>query len=188
MSIYELLMIGSRPLEENEIKRVMELLPNSKYRLFFTFGLYTGFRVSELLSLRVSDVMKHGQLVDRVVVARKNMKGNRKSRSVVLHQQVKNALMTHLSGRADDWLFQSRQGGPIKRKQAWALLNGVFIQARLQGKLGTHCMRKTFASNMYHKLNKDLIATQKALDHVSINSTISYLSFNEKLIDEAILS
>ncbi len=48
-------------------------------------------------------------------------------------------------------------------------------------------MRKTFADKIYDRLGHDLIKTQKALGHKNINSTVSYLSFREEEIDEAIL-
>ncbi len=48
-------------------------------------------------------------------------------------------------------------------------------------------MRKTFARRVHEKLGKDLVKTQKAMGHRSINSTVSYLSFNEEEIDDAIL-
>ena len=48
-------------------------------------------------------------------------------------------------------------------------------------------MRKTFANRIYDKLEGDLPKTQRALGHKNINSTVSYLSFEEagmKLDDE----
>ena len=49
-------------------------------------------------------------------------------------------------------------------------------------------MRKSFANRIYEKLNHDLVKTKKALGHKNINSTVSYLSFREEEIDEAILA
>jgi site-specific recombinase XerD len=53
----------------------------------------------------------------------------------------------------------------------------------LTGKLGTHCMRKTFANRVYQRLNHDLVKAQRALGYRNINSTVSYLSFAEEEID-----
>jgi site-specific recombinase XerC len=47
-------------------------------------------------------------------------------------------------------------------------------------------MRKTFAVRMYHLLQRDLVATQRALGHVNINSTVSYLGFALDDVDSAI--
>lgn len=58
----------------------------------------------------------------------------------------------------------------------------------LTGKVGTHAMRKTFATRVYHQLNHDLVKTQRAMGHKNINSTVAYLSFVEDEIDQAILA
>jgi integrase len=56
------------------------------------------------------------------------------------------------------------------------------------GKLGTHAMRKTFATKVYTRLQHDLVKTQRALGHRNINSTVSYLSFCEDDVTQAILA
>jgi hypothetical protein len=43
----------------------------------FILVIRTGYRISELLSLRVQDVQQHGKIVDKVAVARKAMKGGK---------------------------------------------------------------------------------------------------------------
>jgi integrase len=76
----------------------------------------------------------------------------------------------------------------ISREQAWRILKEAFGPNELTGKLGTHAMRKTFASRMYNKFGKDLVKVQRAMGHRNINSTVSYLSFREEEIDAAILA
>jgi site-specific recombinase XerD len=67
------------------------------------------------------------------------------------------------------------------------MLQRVYAACGLTGKLGTHSMRKTFARRIHAKLGRDLMKTQKALGHARVTSTVSYLSFAEEEIDEAIL-
>ena len=57
----------------------------------------------------------------------------------------------------------------------------------MTGKLGTHSMRKTLARRVYEGSGKDLMKTQKALGHSRITSTVSYLSFDEKDLDDILL-
>ncbi len=49
-------------------------------------------------------------------------------------------------------------------------------------------MRKTFAMRVYDRVDHDLVKTQESLWHKNINSTVSYLSFSQEDIDEAILA
>jgi hypothetical protein len=48
-------------------------------------------------------------------------------------------------------------------------------------------MRKTFAGKAYELLERDLVNTQRALGHKNINSTVSYLSFNDTAINDAVM-
>jgi hypothetical protein len=56
-----------------------------------TSGLKTGFRISELLSLKVKDVWKDGQVGKVVSVARKSMKGKQSARSLPLNEGARKA-------------------------------------------------------------------------------------------------
>ena len=71
-------MIGCRPLSDAEIEVVSGSF-TGKYalrdRALYLLGIYSGYRISELLSIRVKDVVQYGELVERVTVQRKSMKG-----------------------------------------------------------------------------------------------------------------
>lgn len=190
-------MKGARPLTDEEIGLIIKSFKGrfaARDRALFTLGVKTGLRVSEILSLRISDIFQHGRIVERVYVQRKNMKGKIQGRTVLLHPEVKEAVKAwiEVNGTLDTeaYLFKSRKGTnqPITRKQAWRILDTLFSRIGLSGKFGTHTMRKSFAKKMYELLDHDLIKTQKSLGHVSIQSTVSYLSFDQGEIDNAILS
>jgi site-specific recombinase XerD len=72
--------------------------------------------------------------------------------------------------------------------QAWRILREACETNELTGKLGTHCMRKTFAQKIYHQLGFDLIRTKQALGHQHIGTTERYLSFAEAEIHPAMLA
>jgi integrase len=177
-------MLGSKPLSEIEIKLILAELTSERNKCLFIMGLKTGFRISELLSLTVRDVTQYNKIRDSVTVKRAKMKGKNSSRTVVLHDQVKLALenMGVLLMHPNDRLF------PICRMQASRIIKDAANKAKIEGKVSTHSMRKTLAKNVYYALGKDLIATQKALGHKSMNSTVSYLSFDQDAIDNAIRS
>lgn len=190
---------GMRPLTDSEISQVIQTFSGkfaNRDRALFLLGIKAGFRISELLSLTVNDVYQNGRILDRVYVRRQNMKGKNAGRCVILHSEAKSALVSWItelmitSPEPATFLFKSRVGHnrAISRVQAWKMLESIFARAGLSGVLGTHSLRKTFADRVYEKLGHDLLKTQKALAHRSINSTLSYLSFKEEQIDEAILS
>lgn len=192
-------MRGCRPLEDMEVNDIIKSLSNTNKRdaALFLLGIKSGFRISELLSLKVRDILQAGRIVDRVTVARRNMKKRVEGRTVLLHPDAKAALTEWLDEldtdeniSPDTYVFLSRKGEnrPVSRVHAWRVLHQAFVDTDLTGKLGTHSMRKTFANKVYDALGHDLIKTQRALGHRSINSTACYLSFREEDIDRAILA
>jgi len=161
----------------------------------FILGLKTGFRISELLSIKVRDVFAYGAVIDQVTVQRSAMKRKIEGRAVALHhleaREALRAWIDELSPASDDsFLFVSRKGDnrALSRKQAWSILTMAFKDAKLTGKLGCHATRKPFAAKVHEKLGRDLLKTQRALGHRSPASTVAYLSFDETDITRAILS
>jgi Phage integrase family len=71
-------MKGCRALTDDEVARVIQAFRGTyaaRDRALFVLGIKTGFRIAELLSLRMGDVWQHGQFLDRVAVLRRYMKG-----------------------------------------------------------------------------------------------------------------
>lgn len=188
-------MSGARPLTADEVADVRNSFGGTyavRDRALFLLGVMAGFRVSEMLSLRLRDVLRHGKITDRITVERRYMKGKKQSRTVPLHDIAKEALQEWVDqlGKTSpqSFVFRSRKGPnkPISRVQAHRILSAIFESLELPGKLGTHAMRKTFANNVHQKLGRDIFKTQKALGHRNISTTVKYLAFTENEIDDAI--
>lgn len=201
-------MKGCRPLTENEIQDILDSFSGdyaARDRALFVLGVVSGFRISEMLSLQLGDVYRNGQVSDTVTVQRRHMKQRREGRTVPLNKRARAAIAAWVqemaaAGHTDPgtYLFKSRKGTnqPISRQQASQILKGLFSDNGLAGKVATHSLRKTFAAAMYGRavelqrggaLVDPILFVQKAMGHKNVNSTISYLSFNETLVNEAIL-
>ena len=188
-------MKGCRPLLRDEVKRVLksnDLSPRDSAML--TLGFSTGYRISEILSLRLSDVATpNGQIFDTVYVAHTK---NGEGRSVRLNSDSKKALKRLVNERLNsgyslnDPLFGGRTHQfkvAIKRQQAWRVIKRCFALAKVVGgKLATHSLRKTFAAQMKVALKGDLQQIQQALGHKSITSTVAYLGVDREKVDAAI--
>ena len=201
-------MKGSRPFKIEEIEKIKSQFTGTmktRNLSLFLLGANTGFRISELLSLTLGDVLEQdGTIKNRLTVWKRNMKGNQSSRTVLLNKSGKKGLLPWLIAlkniniiHKDDYIFISCQGKnkPIGRTQAWKIFDKVFKAAGFTGKLGTHAMRKTFANQVYsHFLSRAASgekidafrATSKSLGHTDIKSTDQYLSFLTEEIDETI--
>ncbi|MGE4296833.1 MAG: tyrosine-type recombinase/integrase [Desulfovibrionaceae bacterium] len=198
-------MKGCMPLTDAQLLAAREAMGGyyrARNRALFMLGCYSGFRVSELCSLRVRDVMSGGRVATHVTVARRHMKRKTESRTVMIAPQARPYLAAHVAlMRARgfvsgyNYLFRSRAGDrPISISQAWRILAAAQVAAGAPSR-GTHAMRKSFADRIYRTLLARQAAgepvdafrlTSKALGHKDIKSTDQYLGFLVSDIEQAI--
>jgi site-specific recombinase XerD len=173
-------MKGCRALEADEVALVAANLTTARDRALFIVGMKTGFRVSELIQIRVADVWQHGAAVDMLVLRVKHGY----QRPVPLHREAKAAvqeLMEELiaqgRGHESAALFQSRKGycQPIHKRQAQLILADAFKRSGLSGPVGSQTMRKTFARTIYTRLRQDIVSTAEALGHRCVQNTAYYV-------------
>ena len=190
-------MQGCRPLTDEEMKQVADSFTGKfalRDRAIFVTGVKTGFRISELLSLRVKDVWQFGRVVDRVTVARKNRKGKPSNHTVALNEEAQMALAAWLWEMAEKGqlqangpLFRSRKGKrAITRRQALRVFRKSFDENQLDGPLGTHSLRKSFAAKAYEASGHDLLAVQRLLGHSKSTITERYLYTSRDKLDELV--
>ena len=184
-------MAGARPLSGPEQAQLLAAIGSSRNRLLVLAGIFLGFRIGELLSLRISDVwtVERGPRRE-VTVSRRRLKGGQGtrrgricSRTVPVHPLLAAAVQDHVvrtyAGRSpapNRFLFPSRKGsGPISRVQAHRIVKAAAIRSCEPTRISTHSFRKTFARSVYELSGHDLPLTQRALGHRAIDTTIKYL-------------
>lgn len=190
-------MKGCRPLNREERRAAIRECRDSRERALLAVGFATGFRISELLSLRICDVVDaNGNPLRWVAVKAGNTK-TKEGRTVALNSDAGKAAAGLASGLLRRGcvrtaaLFQGAKSGglrPISRIHAWRVLTALFARAEIFGSVSTHSLRKTFAAECYRLLGGAIEKVQVALGHKSITSTVAYLSFRHGEIDEALLA
>lgn len=181
-------MLGCRPFTDEEVQQLVSSLKNERDKCLFILGIRTGFRISELLSIKVGDVYKDGKVLSSVYVARRNMKGQKAGRSLPLHQDAKDAIAKHIqANNPREYLFDNGRGDALKRCHAWRIIKGAADAVGLEGKIATHSLRKSYAKRVHEALGKDITKTQIAMGHANLNNTVKYLSFDQDEINQAIL-
>ena len=193
-------MRGSRPLTDTEIERVYNAIkgPYSlRTKCMLTLGLKSGFRINELLSLTVQDVMDGEEVRDQITVKRKNMKKKLESRTVPMHAEAAKSIRAWVQQLRDIEkgdnvkapLYRSfYKDVSITKRQASRIIHNLFRKCKLPGKVSTHSWRKTFAHKVYKALGENLIDTAAAMGHRSVSSTQSYLQTNRDKINNAVLN
>lgn len=186
-------MKGCRPLSRHERKLILAACKDDREHALFCLGVATGYRISELLSLSLGDVVDAQGTAKRYVSVKAQHTKTGEGRTVVLGASARRIVGAYAgnliaSGTSPtSALFPSRQGGRISRSQAHRILKALYDRAGVNGgTLATHCMRKSFASEIYEATGGKLEKVQIALGHRSITSTVQYLMFKQDEIDLAI--
>ncbi len=191
-------MKGTRPLNNAEIRKVSDAFEGIfaiRNRSLFMLGVSVGGRISELLALKVNDVWQNGKPVTDLLFDLNIVKGREMSRAVPVNIDGREAIedlitwQTELYGNTDPTrsLFTSRNGQGsqrMTRKAAYDVLKDAFEGAGLNGKLGTHSLRKSYAQRLYEQTN-DIYAVQEMLGHKSVITTQRYLGVNYASVREA---
>ncbi len=191
-------MKGTRPLDNVEIRKVSRAFNGVfavRNQSLFMLGVSVGGRISELLALRVNDVWQNGKPVKDLLFDLSIVKGGEVSRAVPVNADGRQAIdniiawQVELYGNIDPTrpLFPSRNGQGsqmMTRKAAHDLLKNAFEAAGLNGKLGTHSLRKSYAQRLYEQTN-DIYAVQEMLGHKSVITTQRYLGVNYASVREA---
>jgi len=173
--------------DTKQIDKVKKLLGKKRDVLLFTMGINSSLRVSDLLGLKIGDVVLDGVIKDSITL--KEAKTG-KTKSLPLNDSIKKALKSYLAERGDaqpeEVLFLSRKKGEaIRRCQAWKIINDA--GRSLQLNLGTHSMRKTFGYQVY-KSTRNLGLTQKLLNHSNSADTLRYIGITKEELDEVYIN
>ncbi len=147
-----------------------------KYGLYFVLGINTALRVSDLIKLKVSDVLgSHIELSEQKTKKRKK---------ILIPDHVRAKILSFIQGKKeDDWLFEAKHTGRhIKRKTASKFLVKASRQIGLKN-INTHSLRKTFGYHLYKETN-DLALVMKFLNHSNIANTLRYLGIDQEKEDQ----
>ena len=191
-------MKGTRPLDNAEIRKVSEAFEGTfavRNRGLFMLGVSVGGRISELIALKVDDVWQNGKPVKDLLFDRSIVKGNEISRAVPVNIDGRQAIEALIAWHSELYgdvgptrpLFPSRKGQgskPMTRIAAHNALKNAFEVAGLNGKLGTHSLRKSYAQRLYEQTS-DIYAVQEMLGHKSVVTTQRYLGVNYASVRDA---
>jgi integrase len=162
----------------NAIKGVLRK-QSQRDLLLFVFGINTGIRVSDLLSLKIVDVWD-GEKIREFLYITDEKSGLTKAHFLSPAIQVE--LEKYLSSyefNENDYLFKSKKNNqPITRQQAYRIIHKAAEVVGIEEKIGMHTLRKTFG---YHAYRKG-IAISIIMDiyhHQSPSETLRYIGINK---------
>lgn len=174
-------MKGARPLSGVEIKQVLRCCKDIRVECLVEIGMNLGLRVSELVSLKLKDVLNRGRVFPMLYLEGFRTKGN-KSRAIPINRRAANAIrrlhrhyqQKKISTHPNDFLFPGDAQGHISIRHVNRLLYNLFDKAELSGRLSSHTLRKTFATLLADQ-DVNLAIIQELLGHSDISTTRKYI-------------
>lgn len=180
------------------------LISNKRWRdnMLFIVGINFGLRVSDLLTLRFSDLINENNTFKDSFpifeIKTKNTRKKRTNRYISINDAVVDAVTMYLQNTKgvclNDYLFKSESnngkntGEHLSAKSVDRILKGIAHDCKLTNKMSTHSLRKTFG---YHQMvmsgnePRKLLLLQKMFNHSSMVQTLDYIGITEEEIDTA---
>jgi integrase/recombinase XerD len=143
----------------------------------------TGIRVSELVSLRLSDVDLDASYI--------HCQEGSRERIIPFGNMAKNILMIYIQEArpamvgdvGEDVLFTNCHGVPMSRQGFWKLLKKYAEKAGIQTDITPHTLRHSFAAHLVAN-GADLRSVQEMLGHSDISTTQIYARMNGRHIKD----
>lgn len=158
--------------------------------LLFVFGINSGLRISDILSMTIADVATAKGKVRKQVTIKEKKTG--KNKTFVLNKNITAVLQEYLDEMPELVpnipLFKSRKldkTGKYKalsRIQAWEILTKAAKMAGIEN-MGTHTMRKTFGYHAY-RAGYGIEKLQEVFNHSSPAITKRYIGITQDEINE----
>lgn len=180
-------------LSYEEVKQIIAAIDVSTYHgarnVVIIEVLYAcGLRVSELINLKLSNVMWDDEFLSVVG------KGN-KQRYVPIHRHALDMMHSYLVNQrvniqekksSEDIFFLNRNGGKLTRQMIHHIVEKAAQAAGITKNVYPHIFRHSFASELVNN-GANLRAVQEMLGHVCITTTEIYMHLNDENLKETLL-
>ena len=143
----------------------------------------TGIRVSELISLNLSDInLQVGYIVCRDAKKERVVPFGAPAKRA-LSDYIRNARELMLEDQTSDVLFTNCSGQPMSRQGFWKLVKYYARKAGITADITPHTLRHSFAAHLVEN-GADLRSVQEMLGHSDISTTQIYANMSQNKLRE----
>jgi site-specific recombinase XerD len=156
-------------LSPDEVLQFLEAAPGLKYKAAFSVAYGAGLRVSEVATLKVSDIDSK-----RMLLRVEQGKG-RKDRYAMLSPQLLELLRDwYRVARPQGWLFPGQNPvNPMTTRQLTRACHVAAETAEIKKRVTPHTLRHSFATHLLEQ-NIDIRVIQVLLGHAKLETTAIY--------------
>jgi site-specific recombinase XerD len=164
-------------LTQEEVRRLLDVIKNTKHHLLMELMYGCGLRVSEAVKLKKRQIN-----FEEGIVSIRGGKG-RKDRKVALPMTIKNRLKAYLNLREDNnpYVFNTIRGQHLHIKSAQKIVENAAKKAGIKKNVTPHTLRHSFATHLLEQ-GTDLRIIQRLLGHSNIKTTQIYTKVSTQLI------
>jgi len=157
-------------LSPEEVARFFEYIPSLRYRAALMACYGAGLRISEAVSLKVSDIDSQRKLI-RVEEGK-----GRKDRYVMLSDRLRDVLRCYFrAARPRDWMFPSwRKNHHLTMSSLSQACRDASRRCGLSKRITAHTLRHSFATHLLEN-GTDTRVIQVLLGHSRIDTTARYI-------------
>jgi integrase len=157
-----------------EMKQILAKKPRNA--LLFSFGINSGLRIADILSLDVKDVK------DKDYIELREKKTN-KYKKFKINENLKAELEEFIKDKPDNLpLFYTQKHCRLDRAQAYRIINKAARMVGIKARIGTHTLRKTFGYRFYQQYD-DIVMLQKFFNISYTSIRLRYIGIEREDID-----
>lgn len=155
-------------LNKKEVQKIIEVTQNPKHKLMLKLAYGMGLRVSELVSLKISDIDSSTMLV------RIEQGKGKKDRVVPLPESVLEDMRSYYKDyRPKIYLFEGQHGGQYSIRSAQQVFKSALKKGGIKKKIGIHGLRHSYATHLL-ETGTDIRLIKDLLGHHSVKTTEIY--------------
>lgn len=178
----------TKALSTEEYKEIIETMrkgfagfrPNNRVATALVLEGNLGIRISDILELHLSDIVKDGERFHLDITEKKTGKIRTFTVPFPIYQYIENYCLKNKIN-ASDRIF------PITERTVQKQLKIVCDYLGIEG-ISTHSFRKYYATEIYKNNDYDIALVQQLLQHSSTAVTQRYIGIESKKVENAILA
>ena len=153
-------------------------------RAMLEFLYSTGARISEMIELRIGDILWKEGLVRLFGKGRKERYVPISNIALEYCQKYLNEARNKLlKEKQSNYMFLNRFGNKISRMGCWKIFNKYVMLSQIKSKVSPHTLRHSFATHLLQG-GANLRVVQALLGHSSIKTTQIYTNIDRKYLKE----
>ncbi|HEX9979043.1 MAG TPA: tyrosine-type recombinase/integrase [Flavobacterium sp.] len=160
-------------LSMKEVRRILDCTTNMKHKALLSLIYSGGFRISEALNLKLTDIDS-----DRMLIHIKCAKGKKDRYTLLSHKMLMLLREYYKIYKPKKYLFEGMIREQFSSRAAQEMLKHAVVRAGIKKRVTLHCLRHSFATHLLEN-GTDIRYIQNLLGHSSPKTTMIYTHVTE---------